>query len=53
MAKASFEGSGGLPTLKGRAGRDCGCKMTNVDLAVVAAALRVPKAREPHPTSAW
>src|SRR5260221_8964980 len=49
MAKASFEGSGGLPTLKGKGRAEIAdCRVTNArTLAVVAAALRVPELANP------
>jgi len=50
MAKASFEGSGGLPTLKGKGRAEIAdCRVTNArTLAVVAAALRVPELANPE-----
>ena len=49
MAKASFEGQGGLPTLKGKGRAEIAdCKVANArTLAVVAAALRVPELANP------
>ncbi len=49
MAKASFEGQGGLPTLKGKGRAEIAdCKVANARaLAVVAAALRVPELANP------
>jgi hypothetical protein len=49
MAKASFEGSGGLPTLKGKGRAEIAdCKVANArTLAVVAAALRLPELANP------
>jgi hypothetical protein len=50
MAKASFEGSGGLPTLKGRGHAEIAdCKVANARiLAVVGAALRLPELANPN-----
>lgn len=49
MAKAAFEGQGGLPTLKGKGRAEIAdCKVANArTLAVVAAALRVPELANP------
>ena len=49
MAKASFEGQGGLATLKGKGRAEIAdCKVANArTLAVVAAALRVPELANP------
>lgn len=50
VAKGSFEGSGGLPTLKGKGRAEIAdCKVANArTLAVVAAALRVPELANPN-----
>jgi hypothetical protein len=49
LAKASFEGSGGLPTMKGKGRAEIAdCKVANAPaLAVVAAALRLPELANP------
>jgi uncharacterized protein involved in outer membrane biogenesis len=50
MAKASFEGSGGLPTLKGKGRAEIAdCQVANARiLAVVGAALRLPELANPN-----
>ena len=49
LSKASFEGSGGLPTMKGKGRAEIAdCKVANAPtLAVVAAALRLPELANP------